>query len=92
MSGGRSYGRSNKGYCRELKNVFCTAAQCALNSKREDTYMGRYIKYLREQKNLTDHRLKRAISRHVAGLALGVLKGKTFDRNRNRGMKLETAK
>ena len=83
-SGGRSYGKKNPAYCRTLKCVFNTAALSAMNTKRLDTYMGRYIDYLKTEKRYPDHQIRRAISRHIAAISLGVMKGKRFDVNHKR--------
>ena len=83
-SGGRSYGKRNPAYCRTLKCVFNTAALSAMKNKRSDTYMGRYIEYLKTEKRYPDHQIRRAISRHIASISLGVMKGKRFDVNHKR--------
>ncbi len=85
VSGGRSYGKRKTAYSRTLKNVFDTAAHAVSKKPKPDTYMGRRIKYLREEKRLSEHQIKRAISRHLASLALGVMKGKRFDPHYRKG-------
>ena len=83
-SGGKSYGKKNPAFCRTLKCVFNTAALSAINTKRTDTYMGRYIEYLKTEKRYPDHHIRRTVSRHIAAISLGVMKGKRFDVNHKR--------
>lgn len=84
QSGGRTYGKRNPAYCRTLKCVFNTAALTTMKNKRSDSYMGRYIQYLKTEKRYPDHQIRRAISRHIASVSLGVMKGKRFDVNHKR--------
>jgi len=84
QSGGRTYGKRNPSYCRTLKCVFNTAALSSMKNKRLDSYMGRYIEYLKTEKRYPDHQIRRAISRHIASISLGVMKGKRFDVNHKR--------
>lgn len=82
MSGGRSYGKKSTNYNRELKNVFITAAVVGISSGPEN-YIRRRYEYLMEEKGYPAHTARRAVSRHIATLAIGVLKsGKRFEPQR----------
>ena len=76
MSGGRSYGKRQSAYNRELKNVFDTAAITCIVKNRKNFLKKRYD-YLTIEKRFPDHQARRAISRYTAVLALGVMKSGT---------------
>ena len=78
ISGGKSYGKKRTSYCRCLKNVFDNAALVQMRAK-EDSYFGRYVHHLISERRYPDHKARRAISRHVAAISLGVMKGKSYD-------------
>ena len=89
ISGGKSYGKKRTSYCRTLKNVFDNAALVLMRSK-PDSHFGRYVKHLTDERRYPDHKARRAVSRHVAAITLGVMKGKKYNpdlwRNRRKSV------
>ncbi|NOT79375.1 MAG: transposase [Bacteriovoracaceae bacterium] len=72
MSGGKSYGKKTPRFCRPLKAVFKTAALAAIDGDNE---CGDYCKYLIETKKYSDRNARHALSRRIATITYGVMKG-----------------
>ena len=71
ISGGKSYGRRDPDFCRQMKSVFKTAAIAAIYNNNP---MADYYNYLLETKHLDERRARSAIARRIATLSLGVWK------------------
>lgn len=71
ISGGRSYGKKNSRYSRELKSVYKTAALAAISS---DEQIGDYYSYLINEKNYPEYKARHAVARRIATLSFGVFK------------------
>lgn len=79
-SGGKSYGKKDPRYCRELKAVFKTAANTATRSDKNNP-MRDYFNQLCEEDRLPDYVATHRVARRIAILALGIMKEKKkFDR------------
>lgn len=74
MSGGRSYGKKNPRYCRQLKSVYKTAALAAIGGNNP---INEYYEYLIEKKGYPDYTARHAVSRRLAILSLGIFKSKS---------------
>lgn len=78
MSGGKSYGKRSPRYCRQLKDVFKTAALVSV--RLSESPMKKYYEFLMKEKGFPEHQARHAIARRIATLAIGVMKsGKPFD-------------
>lgn len=76
ISGGKSYGKKNSRYSRQLKSVYKTAAITAINGHNP---IHDYYEYLRTEKNYTDYNARHKICRHLANLSLAIFKhGKKY--------------
>jgi transposase len=76
MSGGRSYGKRQPRYCRELKGVYKTAALSAINGDNE---MRRYYDHLMNERGKPERDARNAVARRIAQISLGVLRsGKPY--------------
>jgi len=76
ISGGRSYGKKNPRYCRQLKSVYKTGALSVIagNNPMKD-----YYQYLIKEKNYPPHNARNKIARRLAILSLGIFKsGKEY--------------
>ncbi|MBU4078596.1 transposase [Patescibacteria group bacterium] len=76
ISGGRSYGRKNPCYCRQLKSVYKSGALAAIGGNNP---INDYYKYLIQEKSYPEYNARHKASRRLAILSLGVFKsGKRF--------------
>lgn len=76
ISGGKSYGKKQSRYSRELKYIYITAAQAAIGGNND---FNDYYEYLQKEKGYSDKEARNAISRRIAVLSWGVLKsGKKY--------------
>ena len=93
MSGGKSYGKKKPRYCRTMKAVFKTAALATIDGDNE---FGDYCKYLIETKRYSDRNARHALSRRIATITYGVMKGDikydAFKRRKNIEKKKADAK
>jgi transposase len=79
LSGGRSYGRRNSRYCRDLKAVFKIGALACIAPSSKSP-LKNYYHYLIEQKHFAQHNARHAVSRRLAAIVYGVMKnGRRFD-------------
>jgi len=76
ISGGRSYGKRNTNYSRELKRIFKMVAISNLKESSESEFKKHY-EYLLNTKKYSEPKAKHAVSRKVAIKVYGVLKTKT---------------
>ena len=75
-SGGKSYGRKESRYSRELKYVYKTAAQAAIGG---NNFLNGYFEYLLREKRYSEKQARNAVARRVAILSWGVFKsGKKY--------------
>lgn len=76
ISGGRSYGRKNSRYCRQLKSVYKTSTWAAIGGNNP---INDYYKYLIQEKRYSEHNAWHKACRKLAILSLGVFKsGKKY--------------
>jgi len=73
ISGGRSYGKKNPRYSRELKSVYKTSALSAIAGNNP---IADYYRYLIKEKNYPEHNARNKAARRLAILSLGVFKSK----------------
>jgi transposase len=73
ISGGRSYGKKNPRYCRQLKNVYKTGAVAAIGGDNE---INDYYEYLIKENGYSPHNARNKAARRLATLSLGVFKSK----------------
>lgn len=73
MSGGRSYGQKRPRYCRQLKNVFKTAALSNMSASQSQP-LRRYYEFLIQEKKLSDFNARHALARRIAVLTMGTWK------------------
>jgi transposase len=73
ISGGRSYGKKNPRYCRQLKSIYKTGALAAIagNNPIKD-----YYEYLIKEKNYPVYNARNKAARRLAILSLGIFKSK----------------
>jgi hypothetical protein len=71
ISGGRSYGRKNSRYCRELKSVYKTSTWAAIGGNNP---INDYYEYLIQEKRYPEHNARHKACRKLAILSLGVFK------------------
>lgn len=82
MSGGRSYGKKDPRYCRELKSVYKTGVLTAIGGNNP---INDYYEYLIREKNYSDHDARNKACRRLAILSFGVFRsGKKFQINRSK--------
>ena len=82
ISGGRSYGRKNSRYCRQLKSVYKTSTMAAIGGNNEinDLY-----EHLIRRKNYTEYNARHKVCRRLAILSLGVFRsGKKYNPHRRK--------
>ena len=76
MSGGRSYGRKNSRYCRQLKSIYKSSTLAAIGGNNP---INDYYEYLIQVKGYPEHNARHKACRKLAILSLGVLKsGKKY--------------
>jgi len=76
MSGGKSYGRKNSRYSRELKSAYKIAAYAAIGGNNP---INDYYEYLVNEKGYPVHIARHSTSRKLATVSLGVFKsGKKY--------------
>lgn len=76
MSGGRSYGKRNPRYCRQLKSVYKTGVMAAIGGNNP---INEYYEYLINEKGYPVHNARNKACRRLATLSLGVFKsGKKY--------------
>jgi len=86
ISGGRSYGKKEPRYSRQLKSVYKTGAVAAIGGENP---INDYYEYLILEKGYAQHNARNAVARRLAILSLGVFKsGKNFKPNGRRDKKL----
>jgi len=73
VSGGRSYGKKNSRYCRELKSVYRTGGLAAIGGANP---LNDYYEYLIKEKEYSERNAKNKACRRLAILSLGVFKSK----------------
>jgi len=71
MSGGRSYGRKDPRFCRQLKSVYKTSTWAAINGNNP---ISDYYTYLIKEKGYPEHNARHKACRKLAILSLGVFK------------------
>ena len=71
MSGGRSYGRKNSRYCRQLKNIYKSSTWVAIGGNNP---INDYYEYLIQVKGYPEHNARHKACRKLAILSLGVLR------------------
>lgn len=77
MSGGRSYGKRNPRYCRQLKSVYKSGVLAATAG---DNPINDYYEYLIKEKGYPAHNARNKASRKLATISLGVFKrGKKYN-------------
>jgi hypothetical protein len=77
ISGGRSYGRRQPRYCRQLKCVYKTAAVVVIGKNNP---FNDYYEYLMKEKGYPEYQARHAVSRRIASISYGVLKtGQKYD-------------
>lgn len=76
ISGGRSYGKRNPRYCRQLKSVYKSGVLAAIGGNNP---INDYYEYLIREKNYPEHNARNKACRRLAVLSLGVFKsGKKY--------------
>lgn len=70
-SGGRSYGKRDPRYCRELKSVYKIGALTAIGGNNS---INDYYEYLIREKGYPEHQARNKSSRRLAILSLGVFR------------------
>jgi len=90
ISGGKSYGSKKPRCNRILKNVFDTAALSCLG--QDDSHILKsYYNYLIYEKRYPNNNARRALSRRIASIALGIMKtGKRFNKRKVKKCKSES--
>lgn len=71
MSGGRSYGKKNPRYSRELKSVYKTSVLACIGGNNP---INNYYEYLIREKKYPEHNARNKACRRLAILSLGVFK------------------
>ncbi len=86
ISGGRSYGRKNPRYCRQLKSVYKSGVLAAIGGNNP---INDYYEYLLKEKRHSEHNARNKACRRLAVLSLGVLKsGKKYQPFRRKHVKV----
>jgi transposase len=76
ISGGRSYGKKNPRYCRQLKGVYKSGVQAAIGGNNP---INDYYEYLLQEKGYSEYNARHKACRRLAVLSLGVFKsGKKY--------------
>lgn len=76
MSGGRSYGKRNPRYCRQLKSVYKSGVLAAIAGNNQ---INDYYEHLIKEKGYPVHNARNKASRKLATISLGVFKsGKKY--------------
>ena len=76
LSGGRSYGKKNPRYCRQLKNAYKTGITAAVGGNNP---INDYYEHLIKEKGYSEHNARHKACRKLAILSLGVFKsGKKY--------------
>jgi len=76
ISGGRSYGKKNPRFCRQLKSVYKSGVLAAI---RGNNPINDYYEYLIQKKGYPEHNARHKACRKLAVLSLGVFKsGKKY--------------
>jgi transposase len=71
ISGGRSYGRKESRYCRQLKSVYKTSTWAAIGGNNP---INDYYEYLIQEKGYPEHNARHKACRRLAILSLGVFR------------------
>lgn len=71
ISGGRSYGKKNPRYCRQLKYVYKSGVVAAIGGNNP---INDYYEYLIKEKRYSEHNARNKACRRLAILSLGVFK------------------
>ncbi len=76
ISGGRSYGKKNPRFCRQLKSVYKSGVLSAIGGNNP---INDYYEYLIQEKGYPEHNARQMACRRLAILSLGVFKsGKKY--------------
>ncbi len=76
ISGGRSYGKKNPRFCRQLKSVYKSGVLAAIGGNNP---INDYYEYLIQEKGYPEHNARQMACRRLAILSLGVFKsGKKY--------------
>ncbi len=85
ISGGRSYGKKNPRYCRQLKYVYKSGVLAAIGGNNP---INDYYEHLIQEKRYSDHNARNKACRRLAILSLGVFKsGKKYQPYRRTNVK-----
>ena len=85
ISGGRSYGKKNPRYSRQLKSVYKSGVLAAIGGNNP---INDYYQHLIQEKNYPDHNARQKACRRLAILSLGVFKsGKKYQPFRRNDVK-----
>jgi transposase len=85
VSGGRSYGKKNPRYCRQLKSVYKTGVMAAIGGNNP---INDYYEYLIREKRYSEYNARHKACRRLAVLSLGVFKsGKKYQPYRRSNIK-----
>lgn len=85
VSGGRSYGKKNPRYCRQLKSVYKTGVMAAVGGNNP---INDYYEHLIREKGYTEYNARHKACRRLALLSLGVFKsGKKYQPYRRSNLK-----
>ena len=92
ISGGKSYGRKNPRYSRQLKSVYKSGVLAAIGGNNP---INDYYEYMIQEQNYPDHNARQKACRRLATLSLGVFKSgkkyQPFRRNDVKGSKESTS-
>lgn len=72
ISGGRSYGKKDPRYSRQLKSVYKLGVKAAIG---RDNSINDYYEYLIREKKYSEHNARNKACRRLAVLSLGVFRG-----------------
>ena len=87
ISGGRSYGKKNPRYCRQLKSVYKTGVMAALGGNNP---INDYYEYLIRNKNYPEYQARHKACRRLATLSFGILKsGKKYQPHKRSGISIK---
>ena len=85
-SGGRSYGKKNPRYCRQLKGVYKMGVMAAIGGNNP---INEYYEYLIGEKGYPPYQARHKACRRLAILSFGVLKsGKKYQPHRRGRIKI----
>lgn len=85
VSGGRSYGKKNPRYCRQLKSVYKSGVLAAIGGNNP---INDYYEHLIQEKGYTEYNARHKACRRLAILSLGVFKsGKKYQPYRRGDLK-----